>query len=205
VTSILVDILYEIATYVRSVWIAISSATAQQPLMEHLRRNDNAVGVSRLLNKGMNPNISDILQMTPLMLAAGNGNANNLDLLLTHGANVSPRDFAGHTALMYASTAFNSHFPSFRFARLTREEGIPFKRVPYFADYPACISRLCDAGSDINAQDGYGATPLLLAVECGLVDNVKALLKWNPDLHRADKSDRTPLSRAMESPTINAC
>lgn len=51
--------LYEIATYVRLVWIAISSATPQRPLMQHLRRNDNALGVSRLLSKVRIPGHGD--------------------------------------------------------------------------------------------------------------------------------------------------
>lgn len=69
--------------------------------------------VKRLLAAGANPNATDkLIQMTPLMVAAGNRNNHSgaleiAQLLFKHGAEVNAETSTGHTALIFAAQANN--------------------------------------------------------------------------------------------------
>ena len=59
-------------------------------------------GVGFLLEHGANPNIVTMLQQTPVIIAAGAGNAESIRLLLAHGAQINAHPARGHTALYWA-------------------------------------------------------------------------------------------------------
>ena len=55
---------------------------------------------------------------------------------------------------------------------------------------------LIDAGADIHAKDGRGATPLHIAASNGHADMAKALIDAGADIHAKDKVGATPLHHA---------
>ena len=59
-------------------------------------------GVAFLLEHGANPNVVTILQQTPVIIAAGAGDAESIRLLLAHGAQINAHPARGHTALYWA-------------------------------------------------------------------------------------------------------
>ncbi len=118
--------------------------------------SQNTELVRYLLENGEDPNTPNQLMITPLFLAATNGNLEILNLLLAHGAKVdaiaSPR---GETALALA--VFN-------------------------LIYPEVVERLLDAGANPHVLTCDGRNLLTCALQEGALGVVKVLLKKAPFL-----------------------
>lgn len=120
--------------------------------------------VKKLLEKGIDVNITDEDGRTPLMYASYNGHQEVMRLLIGNGAVTDLQDNYGRTALMMASSG-------------------PF---------PSAVKLLLDHGSDPNITDKeehYSA--LMYAAAEGQSDNVKILLAYraDPSLKDADGED----------------
>ena len=77
------------------------------------------------------------------------------------------------------------------------------KKTSYFITYQNCKSRnpffIFNSGSNVNAKDNYGKTPLTLAIEKGNEVNVGYLIQnGNADIHSADENGMTPLLTAAK-------
>lgn len=169
---------------------------AEKPLITHTYRDDLPERIEALLNKGYSPNAHDGLGQTPLMLAAGNGNADTVDLLLKFGADARHVDFTGQSALHFAAAAHNKHIPTLVFKPYPREGGAT-RRVPKRAFYESCISRLAGSmGDAIDVQDSRGRSALMEAI--GYPAHVSALLSFRPRLDLRDRENRTALALAIE-------
>jgi ankyrin repeat protein len=113
-----------------------------------------------LFQLGADPNTADVDGITPLMLAAESGPAEQVRVLIEAGANANARctcpDFfgGGWTALGLAARAND-------------------------ADK---VTRLIAAGADVNARNAEGETPLILASRHPNMEAIKALLKANADV-----------------------
>jgi ankyrin repeat protein len=112
---------------------------------------------------------------TPLMLAAENGSAPVVKLLLGKGADPNKaRDRHGHTALMSAS----------------------FRR-------PEIASILLAAGADVNARGKSGTTALMLAAEGDQAPIARMLLDAGAQLEARDQRGRTALMVAAMSGSVD--
>jgi ankyrin repeat protein len=60
------------------------------------------------------------------------------------------------------------------------------------------IETLVQAGANVNVWDGYGDTPLHVAVEHGAWDEVDTFLEAGADIHATDACGMTPLQLAVE-------
>jgi ankyrin repeat protein len=76
-------------------------------LMRLVDHCHDAALISRLIEAGADVNIQDELDSTPLMWAAGSGNATAVNALITHGADVKLTDKSGDNAHNYATSSGN--------------------------------------------------------------------------------------------------
>lgn len=107
--------------------------------------------------------------MTPLMLAAWNGNFDCTRFLLNEGSVVDEKSGLGSTALMLAA-----------------ERG-----------HTETISLLVDKGADINIQNNAGSTAISFASLNGHLDAVKRLVELGAKLNIPDQNGTTPLFCAV--------
>jgi ankyrin repeat protein len=120
------------------------------------------------VNAGLDIDILDERQWTPLMIAAANGNVAMADLLIEAGAHVTHIDTAGYTPLHWA--AFNGR--------------------------AGVVELLLNHRADVNAYSVHGWTALLQAVTRGRSDVVKILIERGADVNAAADDGSTPLHKA---------
>ncbi|NWW63509.1 RAI14 protein, partial [Ifrita kowaldi] len=141
-------------------------------------------------------------------LAATKGHAECLRIMVTHGADVTAQDGAGHSALHLA--AKNSHpdcvkrlLQSKCPADSTDNSG---KTALHYAAACGCLQAvqlLCEHKCPVNIKDLDGNIPLLLAVQNGHVEVCKYLLDHGADINTRDKNGRTALMMACEASNLN--
>lgn len=103
---------------------------------------------------------------TALIIAARHGNLGIVRTLLNAGADINARSKYGDTALTAAT---------------------------YFC-HPNVTDFLLENGADVNVKnEGFGSTPLMLAVECGDLTSVKALIKKGANVNEKNKKGMTAL------------
>ncbi|NXO56641.1 RAI14 protein, partial [Aramus guarauna] len=141
-------------------------------------------------------------------LAATKGHAECLRIMMTHGADVTAQDGAGHSALHLA--AKNSHPDCIKRllqnkcpADSTDNSG---KTALHYAAACGCLQAvqlLCEHKCPINVKDLDGNIPLLLAVQNGHTEVCKYLLDHGADINTRDKNGRTALMIACEAGSLN--
>ena len=172
--------------------------------------------VEYLLKLQANPNLSDFLKRTPLMVAVVQGGEHVEKLvsdLIDAGAHVNARAIGDKTALMLchnlkaqenllsAGADVNARDVGGKTALNAVIEAVSDSTWCYFieGDYvpKKLVSNLIDAGADVNIPDDEGKTPLMVAVEfaecCRNRDTyyIEKLLKAGADINAQDKEGRT--------------
>ena len=107
---------------------------------------------------------------TALIVAAGKGHTDIVELLVGAGADVNKADKIGLTALMYAV-----------------QDG-----------HADIMKLLFKARADVNQADSGGLTALMLAAEVGDMDIVRLLLEAGADVNKADNDGLTALMLAAK-------
>src|ERR1700678_2106969 len=139
------------------------------PLRAATLGNDTET-IRMLIEAGVDVNAADLPGISPLMMAAGwNGNTRVVQLLLAKGANAKA-DSRPVMGLPVRNGA--SEFGSLTALIMSAPFGPP-----------DLIGNLLDAGSDVNAKDVRGMTPLMLAVAADHQDPavIKMLLEHGAD------------------------
>ncbi|NXX75179.1 RAI14 protein, partial [Urocolius indicus] len=141
-------------------------------------------------------------------LAATKGHTECLRVMVTHGADVTTQDGAGHSALHLA--AKNSHPDCIK--RLLQSKCPPDstdnsgKTALHYAAACGCLQAvqlLCEHKCPVNVKDLDGNIPLLLAVQNGHTEICKYLLDHGADINTRDKNGRTALMMACEAGNLN--
>jgi len=186
-------------------------------------QNGSEPMVRRLLEAGANPNASLLLGETPVMVAARSGAPAIVELLAAKGANVNARGARGQTALMWAVAQKHPEVVRVLLARgadirarsdswsevmavsphgyLEYNRAIPHgnETALMFAarvDDLASARLLVAAGADVNDQDAWGVSAVVLAAHSGFTDVVEFLLEKGANAN-ADKAGFTALHEAV--------
>lgn len=126
-----------------------------------------------LVKAGANVKATTRLQdLTPLVMAAKEGNAAVIRVLISAGAESDGPNGTGTTPLMFASAAGN----------------------------PEAVKALLDHGANANAREKtWGETPLMFAAAFGRVDAVKELLAGGADASVTTRVERLDSSKALDA------
>jgi ankyrin repeat protein len=164
--------------------------------------------VRRLLDAGANPNAALRLGETPLMVAARSGNAEVVKLLLSKGAQVNAGAGRKQTALMWGvaqkhpevvkvllSYGADVHARSEIWSQMMAvpPHGHPEynRSIPHGGSTALMFAArvgdldatklLVSAGANVNDQDAWGITPMVMAAHSGYREIVEFLLRHGAD------------------------
>ncbi|HEY1796569.1 MAG TPA: ankyrin repeat domain-containing protein [Stellaceae bacterium] len=132
---------------------------------------NDASGVQALIADGKSPNDTDDSGHAGLHIAAINGNARIVGILIKGGAQIDIKDPLGDTPLFYAAD---------------RNE-------------PDICKTLLDARASPNAQNRSGVTPLMTAARRGNIEVVRVLLAHGADPTMTDFTGRDAAGWAEDS------
>jgi hypothetical protein len=137
-------------------------------------------------------------KQTPLMVAAGEGHLNAVEVMVVRGANVNARDIDGETALMYAASQGNSDVVDYLLKnganpRLVSHTGLTLIHCLVRGENLDLIDVLVRAGVDINAVEGVHDTALHIAVRKKSVPMVTKLLEYGCNPKIPDALGNSPL------------
>lgn len=173
--------------------------------------NDETL-VAQLLDRGANVDAEDIVEDTPLHLAAMDNNGSShyrvIETLLKSGANVNAANNVGYTPLFWL--AIKGSFDLVQLylnfnpdVNLTFGGGcnILFPAICYEQDVDV-VQLLIDFGIDVNHGNDEGEVPLHCA--CARLSNkkfnlIKCLLKNNANANAAASDGLTPLIHAVDN------
>lgn len=188
------------------------SAYTEEQFYQSLRMGDTAAA-ALFLNAGINPNTADQHGVTVLMLAAAAGDLEAVRRLLSAGANPQLRNEAGWTALTYAERSGWSEVVALlrkagaggsqeEFRAELERQGVFYNPEGFLAvasTRPELILTYVGAGTDPNAHDDHGITPLMLAAAADRTEVVRGLISLGVDINAADVSGWTALTYARTS------
>jgi hypothetical protein len=145
--------------------------------------------------------------VTPMHVAAREGHANILSLLLEHGTDLHDRCGTAETLLHVSArrgTLEAGQFLLDRGADINAQDeedwtplftAVVYRRVQF-------ARMLLERGARINAQTTNGSAPLHHAVDVGDVQLVRLLLEYGADVNVRDSSGKTPTQRATQQDIV---
>jgi ankyrin repeat protein len=166
--------------------------------------------VRYLLRHGVDVNVRNSGNDTPLLLASWKGHCDVVQCLLDRGADVDLLDYQRNTPLILA--AYCGHVGAVQLllehhadvnsqndgGRMPLHNAIRCDR--FKADRPQIARLLLKHGANANARNQELQTPLhLVSLRPDLLDVLRLLLEHGADLDAEDKDGKTPLQLSLES------
>lgn len=166
----------------------------QTPLFHAVFRSHIDV-IERLIEKGADVNARDNSGMTPLMYTPRYNHSTDIaKLLLSKGADKNAKDSQGMTTSMYAAKLSKREFGD-----LLSATGYDLSKLMIAAKNNdiSAIRQLMKSGSDVNAKDTAGESPLVYAINAGHLSAAELLIKSGADIHSRNRRGMTPLMAAV--------
>lgn len=164
--------------------------------------------VIKLLDFKFDVNIQDGTGMTPLILAAKEGNFEIVELLLKKGSDVNHKSIY-ETALMQAVKQGYKNVIQLLLdgqadvnAQVHGGETALWQLIRKTDQ--ANFDLLMDYGADVNIKTRFGNTVLMEAVRLDNIDTVRLLISKGAKINAADELGETPLMKAAEAGQISA-
>ena len=186
-------------------------------------QNGSESMVGRLLTAGANPNAALLLGETPVMVGARSGSPAVVELLAAKGANVNARAARGQTALMWAVAQKHPEVVKVLLANgadiharsdsWTEVMAVPphgyleyNRAIPHGSDTALIFAARVDdlasakllvaAGANVNDEDAWGVSAVVLAAHSGFTDVVEFLLEKGANAN-SDRAGFTALHEAV--------
>ncbi|KPP66080.1 death-associated protein kinase 1-like, partial [Scleropages formosus] len=170
----------------------------------HAINDDNVPGLQHLLGSLTSYDVNQPNKhgTPPLLIAAGCGNTQILQVLIKKGAEIDAHDKSGETALHVAARYGNVDVVQYLCSiranpdMADRDEETPLHCAAWHG-YSSVARALCAAGCDVNVKNREGESPLLTAAARGFRDIVECLMERGTDLNSVDKGGHTALHLAV--------
>jgi uncharacterized protein len=186
-------------------------------------QNGSEAMARRLLEAGANPNAGLLLGETPVMVAARSGSPAVVELLIEKGANVNARGARGQTALMWAVAQKHPEVVKLLLAHgadlkarsdtWSEVQAVPphgyleyNRSIPHGNETALLFAarvgdfdstrQLVAAGADVNDEDAWGVSAMVLAAHSGFTDIVEFLLDKGANVN-SDKAGFAALHEAI--------
>lgn len=174
-----------------------ASAGIQEDFIWAVERG-NLSEVSRLLEKGANPDLPNKEGYTPLMIAAQEKNLKMAELLIEVGAKLDLRNRFGETAIMLASYQGFTEMVKLLYIRGAEINHGGWNPLIYAASggHLDTLRVLLGGGADINSTSDNGSTALMMAVRGNHLKAVSFLLNHGADPRIANEQGDNALSWA---------
>jgi pectate lyase len=150
--------------------------------------------VKAFIKNGVDVNEEDAQGMTPLHLAVQGGHREIVEFLLSQGADVNAKNNEGKTPLELALSERQHDIES-----LLVEAGadIPTIHMAAFVGSLDKLRKFVETGTDVDAKDENGRTPLLRAIRGKQIEAVKFLIDHGADVNTRDEQGYVPLVYAL--------
>ena len=172
-------------------------------------RNCQAQELERVLKTpGIDVNLRIRSGLSPLMHAAGKGNAECMNVLIKSGADVNLTDFSYKTALGHAAPSKSSDCIALLLgadidinAETRLNETSIFDVVAFGNE--AFVKSVCESGADVNKTNNVGNSPIMFAAIYGNLEVVNCLVLFGADVNDVNKtSGQTPLMMALKKKNL---
>lgn len=151
-----------------------------------------------------------MVDKSPLYVAAAAGNVSEVDRFISEGADVNVQAMMGHTPLIEATALHHSQVVQKLLdagANPNCHDKLGWTPLHHAVRTDAAdldmIALLVQHGADVNGRDKRKRTPLHRAAQFGHVGAVSLLLKLGADPNARDYNDWTPLDRGAAHPAIS--
>ncbi|XP_039463107.1 ankyrin repeat domain-containing protein 24 isoform X1 [Oreochromis aureus] len=180
---------------------------SDERLLQAVEQNEPDKVLALIVKKGLCPTKLDAEGKSAFHLSVSRGRLDCLEVIISHGADISVTDGAGFSALHLAAKNGQSEC----LKRLLQERMAvdctdSIGRTPlHLAAVSGCMScteTLWDFKANLDAQDTDGATPLLLAAQMSRVELCVFLLGRGANANIQDNQRRSALMLACESDSV---
>ncbi|XP_059168282.1 putative ankyrin repeat protein RF_0381 [Physella acuta] len=155
--------------------------------------------VEHLLKNGMDVNVKNPQGFTPLMLAAFNGNTEQILVLLEHGADIDMRDDTGMSAFLIAALLGDVKNMEVLVnngadVKQKTKEGKNALILSSYAGHFDAVKYLLDIKLiDVNGVDNFDLTALMYAAQKDKVDVLNLLIEHGADVNKQNNRQFTAL------------
>lgn len=151
--------------------------------------------VRELLAGGVSVEVKDGRGRTPLMLAAGSGVPEAVELLLAAGADVNIRNKGNRPLIDYVN---REGVAEQILAHMPQEQRVSAaSRLLFSAPTPGLLRCALRHGAEVNARNKRGETPLICQSRSANCENARMLLAAGADPHLCDSHGCSPMVVAL--------